>query len=374
MIRVVPVTNKKELAAFIDFPHDLYDGDVNYVPELFIAQRDLLSPGKHPFHDHSNLQAFLAFDDKQQIVGRIAAIQNNNHNSFNNTNDGFFGFFDCVNEQTVANALLDTAKNWIVNKGHTKMIGPVNPSTNEPVGLLVEGFNMPPVAMMTYNKPYYVSLIEHYGLTKLTDLYAYDIRTDTVSDRAVQLKDALLKRLKQKGITIRPINLKDYKKEVSEVREIYNSAWDKNLGFVPMTEKEFNYLAKDLKMILDADFCLVAEHEGKMIGFALAIPDVNQIQKKIKKGRLLPFGIFKLLFGLKKIDYVRIITLGVVEPYRKMGIEACFYAEIILNAARKKIKGGEASWILEKNELMNKAMENINGKIYKTYRIYEKAV
>ncbi len=374
MIRVVPVTNKKELAAFIDFPHELYEGDSNYVPELFIAQQDLLTPGKHPFHDHSNLQAFLAFNDKNKIVGRIAAIQNNNHNSFNNTNDGFFGFFDCVNDQSIANALLDTAKDWIVKKGHTNMIGPVNPSTNEPVGLLVDGFNMPPVAMMTYNKPYYVSLIEQFGLTKLTDLYAYDIRTDTVSDRAVQLKEALLKRLKQKGITIRPINLKDYKKEVGQVREIYNSAWDKNLGFVPMTEKEFNYLAKDLKMILDADFCLVAEHKGKMVGFALAIPDVNQIQKKIKKGRLLPFGIFKLLFGLKKIDYVRIITLGVIEPYRKMGIEACFYAEIIQNAAKKKIKGGEASWILEKNELMNKAMENINGKIYKTYRIYEKAV
>ncbi len=148
-----------------------------------------------------------------------------------------------------------------------------------------------------------------------------------------------------------------------------SAAWDKNLGFVPMTEKEFNYLAKDLKMILDKDFCLVAEHKGEMIGFALAVPDVNQIQKKIKRGRLLPFGLFQLLLGLKKIDYVRIITLGVTVPYRKLGIEACFYAEIIENAAKKKITGGEASWILESNEMMNKAMENINGKIYKTYRL-----
>ena len=374
MIRVEPVKTKKELAAFIDFPHELYEGDPNYVPELFIAQRDLLTPGKHPFHDHSSLQAFLAYDENNKLKGRIAAIENKNHNSFNKANDGFFGFFDCVDDKTVATALLDKAKEWLTAKGLSTMIGPVNPSTNEPVGLLVNGFDKPPVAMMTYNKPYYVQLIEQYGFKKLTDLYAYDIRTNTVSDRAVQLKEALLKRLQQKGVTIRPINMKDYKNEVNKVRQIYNSAWDKNLGFVPMTEKEFNYLAKDLKMILDKDFCLVAEHEGKMIGFALAIPDVNQIQKKIKKGRLLPFGIFKLLLGLKKIDYVRIITLGVIEGYRKMGIEACFYAEIIQNAAKKKIQGGEASWILENNELMNKAMENINGKIYKTYRLYEKAI
>lgn len=373
MIKVQPVSDKKQLATFIDFPHDLYKGDSNYVPELFIAQRDLLSPGKHPFHIHSSLQCFIAYKDNK-VVGRIAAIQNNNHNSFNKTNDGFFGFFDCINDSQVSKALLDEANKWVKAKGHANMIGPVNPSTNEPVGLLVNGFDKPPVAMMTYNKPYYVELIEQYGFQKLTDLYAYDIKTNTVSDRTVKLQEVLLKRLKQRGVTIRSINLKDFKNEVGKVRDIYNQAWDKNLGFVPMTEAEFNYLAKDLKMILDKDFCLLAEHEGKTVGFALAVPDVNQIQKKISKGRLFPTGIFKLLFGLKKINYVRIITLGVIEDYRKMGIEACFYAEIIKNAARKNITGGEASWILENNEMMNKAMENINGKIYKTYRIYQKAI
>ena len=374
MIKVSPVTNKKELAAFIDFPHDLFQGDPNYVPEIFIGQRDLLTPGKHPFHEHSSLQAFLAYDDNNKIVGRIAAILNRNHNSFNHANDGFFGFFDCIDDQTVAKALFEAARNWLKEKKVDTMIGPVNPSTNETVGLLVDGFAEPPVAMMTYNKPYYISLVEKNGFAKKVDLFAYDIRTDTVSDRAVKLKDSLLKRLQQKGVTIRPINVKDFKREVEQVRQIYNSAWDKNLGFVPMTEKEFNYLAKDLKMILDPDFCLVAEHEGKMIGFALAIPDINQVQKSVKKGRLFPTGILKLLFGRKKINYVRIITLGVVEGYRKMGIEACFYATIIQKAGEKKIKGGEASWILENNEMMNKAMENINGKVYKTYRIYEKAI
>lgn len=374
MINVVPVSTKKQLATFIDFPHDLFADDPNYVPELFIAQRDVLTPGKHPFHEHSSLQCFLAIDENKKIKGRIAAILNRNHNSFNHANDGFFGFFDCVNDTTVAKALFEEATKWLKAKGVASIIGPANPSTNETVGLLIDGFDRPPVAMMTYNKPYYSKLIEEQGLRKKVDLFAYELTQDTVSDRAVKLQEAIQKRLEQKHVTIRPINVKDFKNEVSKVREIYNSAWDKNLGFVPMTEKEFNYLAKDLKMILDPDFCLVAEHEGKMVGFALAVPDINQVQIKIKKGRLLPTGIFKLLFGRKKINYVRIITLGVIEAYRKMGIEACFYARIIKTGAEKGINAGEASWILETNEMMNKGLQNINGKVYKTYRIYEKAI
>lgn len=374
MIKVVPVTSKKQLATFIDFPHDLYADDPNYVPELHIAQKDILTPGKHPFHEHSSLQCFLAIDEKGKIHGRIAAIANNNHNKYNQANDGFFGFFDCYNNKSVAKALFDEAEKWLKEKGFSTMIGPVNPSTNETVGTLIDGFDKPPVAMMTYNYDYYPKLIEENGLNKKVDLFAYDIQYATVSDRAIKLQDALLKRLEQKKITIRPINVKAFKTEVDAVRKIYNSAWDKNLGFVPMTEKEFNYMAKDLKLVLDPDFCLVAEHEGKMVGFALALPDINQVLIKVPRGRLLPTGIFKLLFGRKKINYFRIITLGVIEEYRRLGIEACFYASIIKAAGRKNVKGGEGSWILETNEMMNKGLQNINGKIYKTYRIYEKAI
>ncbi|WP_153797985.1 hypothetical protein [Foetidibacter luteolus] len=371
MIRVEPVQTKKQLARFIDFPHELYKDDENYVPELFIAQRDLLTPGKHPFHEHSSVEKFLAWDG-DILKGRIAAILNNNHNQFNNTKDGFFGFFDCVNDENVSSALFETAENWLKAKGADTVIGPVNPSTNEPLGMLIEGYHRPPRAMMTYNKPYYNTLTEKYGFTKKIDLLAWDLETATVSQRSLKLLDTLTERLNRKGIVIRAINMKDFKNEVVKVREIYNAAWDKNTGFVPMTTNEFNYLAKDLKLVLDPDFCLVAEKDGQLIGFALGIPDVNQLQRKIKKGRLLPFGIFKLLFGLKKIDFVRVLALGVLEPYRKMGIEACFYATIIKKAAAKKIKGGEASWILETNTLMNSGIESINGKITSKYRIYEK--
>lgn len=373
MIQVRPVSSKKELAAFIDFPHDLYKGDSNYVPELHIAQRDLLSPGKHPFFDHSQVQLFLAYDNGV-IKGRIAAIMNGNHNQFKNTKDGFFGFFDAVNDEQVAKQLVNEAAKWLKEKGALTMVGPVNHSTNEPCGLLVEGYNRPPVAMMTYNKPYYSDLLAAAGFKKQTDLLAYDLPTSTVDKRTIQLKDALLKRLKNNGITIRNVNLKDFKNDVGKILEVYNTAWAENTGFVPMTEKEFRYQAKDMKMILDKDFCLLAEHNGKVIGFALAIPDINQVLIKIKRGRLLPTGIFKLLLGLKKIDYVRVLALGVVSEYRKMGIEACFYAEIIEKAAAKKIRGGEASWILEHNELMNNGLKKLNATVYKRYRILEKAL
>jgi GNAT superfamily N-acetyltransferase len=373
MRQIKKVVTKRDLADFIDFPHALYSGDANYVPELHIAQRDLLTPGKHPFHEHSSMQLFVALDGNK-IVGRIAAILNNNHNQYKNTKDGFFGFFDVENDAATAALLFEAATQWLKEQQVNKIIGPVNPSTNEACGLLVDGFDRPPVAMMTYNKPYYATLVENNGFKKSTDLLAYYLPTNTVDKRTLQLKQTLLNRLKNNGITIRNINLKDFKNEVLKVLSVYNEAWAENTGFVPMTDDEFKYLAKDLKMILDKDFCMLAEHHGKVIGFALAIPDVNQIQIKIKRGRLLPTGLFKLLFGLKKIDVVRVLALGVVADYRKAGIEACFYSEIIEKAIAKNIKGGEASWILEHNEMMNNGLKKLNASVYKTYRLYEKAI
>jgi GNAT superfamily N-acetyltransferase len=371
MTGIVNVYTKKQLKTFIDFPHELYKGDHNYVPELFIAQRDLLTPGKHPFHEHSKMQLFLYYKD-QAVCGRIAAILNNNHNRFNNTTDGFFGFFECINDLEAASALFNVAEQWLKEQGATTIIGPVNPSTNEPCGLLIEGFDNPPLAMMTYNKPYYTSLMNMLALKKKVDLLAYDISRETVGNRPLLLEERLLKRLRQKQITIRPVNKKDLANEAAKVREVYNSAWDKNLGFVPMTDKEFSYLAKDLKMVLDEELCLIAEHNGRQIGFALAIPDINQILIKVRRGRLLPTGIFKLLFNMKKINRIRVLALGVNKEYRKLGIEACFYAAITKRVDARRMKGAEASWILEHNEMMNKGIESMNGRVYKRYRIYEK--
>jgi len=372
MINVIPVSSQKELAAFIDFPHDLYKDDPNYVPELFIAQRDLLT--KHPFHKHNKLQAFLAYDG-DKIVGRIAAILNNAHNEFNHRNDGFFGFFDAIDSDEVAKVLFDTVTTWLKEKGvGQKIIGPVNFSTNEACGVLVQGFDSPPVLMMTYNRPYYSSLIEKQGYHKQVDLIAWYWRDKAFNDRSLKLLDALLARLQRKNIVIRKVNLKDFKNETVKLREVYNAAWDKNTGFVPLSDEEFDYLAKDLKLILNPNYCYIAEDEGKLVGFGIALPDYNQIFKTIKRGRLLPTGIFKLLFGKKKITRIRVYALGVIEGYRKLGIEACIYALIIKQYLHDGLTSAEAGWTLENNTMMNSAIEAIGGDPYKKYRLYEKDI
>lgn len=373
MITIIPVETKKQRAEFIDFPHDLYLGDPNYVPELFIAQRDLLDVEKHPFYKHSSIQLFLAYNEGK-IEGRIAAIWNNNHNAFNKVNEGQFGYFDCVDNQEVANALFTAALSWIKAKGGDNVVGPINLSTNETCGLLVDGFNRPPMAMMPYNYAYYADLIINSGFEKKIDLYAYEVRTETANMRSVQLLDKLEERLNRSGIRLRTINLKDFKSESAKIRKVYNKAWDKNLGFVPMTDDEFDYIAKDLKMIVDPRFCIIAEKGEDIVGFAVGIPNVNEIQINIKRGRLLPTGIFKLLFGKKNIKSLRVLMLGVLEEYRKLGIEACLYGRIIKNAKPAGIQRAECSWMLETNYLMNHAIEQINGELYKRYRIYEKAI
>ncbi len=375
MIEIIPIKSSgKELRLFIEYPHELYKDDVNYVPELFMTQKQLLSPHKHPFYKHGRIQLFLARKDGH-IAGRIAAIINGNHNIFNEANDGFFGFFDCGDDQHVANQLLDAAAEWLRQQGAQTIIGPVNPSTNEPCGLLIKGFDSPPMVQMTYNKPYYATLLENWGLAKKVDLWAHALYATDLGDKPVRLYDALIQRLAVKGVTIRNIDLgKNFEKDLASFGKVYNDAWDRNMGFVPLTEEEFRFMGKDMKLVADPDLCLVAEHKGEVIGVALCMPDINQVLKKIRKGRLFPFGVFKFLLGRKKINAIRIMALGVLEPYRKMGIEACFYAGIMKRGLDKGMKMAEASWILEHNDMMNRAIEHMHGVVYKIYRIYEKPI
>lgn len=370
MLNLVTVTHKKDLKRFIDFPHTLYKGDKNYVPELFIAQRDMLTKGKHPSLKHIELQLFLV-EKNSRVVGRIAAIHNKNHNKFTGDNNGFFGFFDAVDDYDIAKILLNTASEWLLNRKLSGMLGPVNYSTNDPCGLLINGFELPPQVMMTYNKRYYQNFLEKYGLEKKMDLFSYWFNTNTIPVRIIKLAKNIEQRLSRNGITIRTINLKNFKEEVKSIKKIYNEAWDKNWGFVPFTDEEFDYVAKDMKLILDKDFVFVAEKNNQVIGFTLALPNINEIQIGVEKGRLLPSGIFKLLFNKSKITSLRVITLGVLNDYRMLGIEACFYTRITEEAARKGYRGAEASWILENNEMMNRELQNIGSQVYKIHRLYQ---
>lgn len=372
-LKLVQVIDKKGKKAFVNFPHDLYAKDPNYVPEIFMGQMDILDEKKYPFFDYGTAQLWLAYKD-DKVVGRIAAIDNTNYNNHFKTRTGFFGFFDCINDKSIAHALLDKAKLYASERDFNKIIGPTNYSTNETAGTLIDGFHEPPKLMMTYNASYYQELLESYGLGKEMDLYAYLLPVESVSQKSLRLAEAFEDRLNRKGITIRKFRKKDIIQEAEGMMEIYNHAWDDNWGFVPFTKAEFEFLRNDLKMLVDEDFTYVAEKDGKMIGFSLTLPDINEILIKNKRGKLFPLGIFRLLLGKKKTNWVRVIALGVLPEYRKLGVEAIFFAKNIAEAKKRGIKGGEASWVLESNKEMVNAAERMNGIRYKTYRLFSKMI
>ncbi len=367
------VKTRKELKSFIDFPHELYRSDKNYVPELYMAQKEMFDKKKYPFYQYGDAIPYLAFKN-ENIVGRICAISNKRYNEFHNSNLGFFGFFDCINDREVSDALLHQVQKYHHTLGYQEMMGPTNFTTNETAGTLIDGFHEPSKIMLTYNHQYYGTLLEAYGLQKEMDLYAYMIYTDKVSDKSLRLAGLLEDRLARQGIHIRNLNLKDFKKETALLKQVYNEAWENNWGFVPFTDSEFEHLADGLKMLADEKFAYIAEHRGKPVGFGISLPNIHEITINFKKGRLLPFNIFKLLLRKKKVKTVRILALGIIEEYRKKGIEAIFFAKNIEEARKRKLLGGEASWILESNQDMVAAAEKLNGERYKTYRIYKKSI
>ena len=364
---IVPVRDKRGLHLFIEFPYSLYRGDPYFVPQLRIAQKELFDQNKHPFYAHAEMQCFLALRDGRP-VGRVAAIRDRNYIEFHQEQAGFFGFFECVDEQAVATGLLEAARTWLLERGAQVIRGPVNPSTNYECGVLVEGFDSSPMVMMSYNPAYYDALIQGAGLRKAKDLYAYLAPTEGAPmERFLRVAD---RSSKANGIHIRSINMKVFEEDVELVWSVYNSAWSRNWGFVPVTRDEFLFMAHDMKAILEPGLVLLGEVRGKVVGFALGLPDVNQALKHAN-GRLFPLGLLKILYHKRSIRSMRVLTLGVVEEYRTAGVAAGFYAELFRQAVRLGYRDCEASWILEDNTLMNRSAEALGGKRYKTYRIYE---
>jgi GNAT superfamily N-acetyltransferase len=370
-LEIVEVTFEKGIKEFIDFPHVLYKDDPMYVPEIYIGQHDMFNQKKFPFHFENQVKYFLAIREGK-VVGRIAAIDNRRYNAHHKCMYGFFGFFDFIDDLAVSKELLCKACEYARDNGYLNIMGPTNFTTNDTAGVLVDGFDDPPKIMMTYNQPYYQHHYENFGMVKEMDLFAYMIYASKVSDKALRLSYAIEQRLLSRGITIRNVNLKNLNEEAIKLREIYNKAWINNWGFVPFTDAEFEYLKNDLKMIVDEKFAFFAEKDGQAIGFGLTLPNLNEILIKNKRGRLFPFGILRLLFNKKSIKTVRVLALGVIEEYRKMGIEALFFAKNIAESKKRNLIGGEASWILESNEPMVAAAENLGGERYKTYRLYAK--
>ncbi|MCL4512278.1 MAG: hypothetical protein M1470_14655 [Bacteroidetes bacterium] len=367
-ISVEPVRTKKDLMTFIKLPWKIYEKDPYWVPPLLMDRKKLLDTKKNPFYKHSEIELFLAKKDGE-IVGRNAAIINHNHNKFHEEEIGFFGFFESINDQQVANALFDASKDWIKKKGFPAMRGPMNPSTNDEVGLLVEGFDSSPIMLMTYNPKYYLNLYDNYGLEKEKDLFAYHVNADKVfTDKLERVARMVTHR---EGVTFRSINMKELKKEIQLVKEVYNEAWSKNWGFVPMTDEEFDFLAEDLKQVVEPDLAIFAEVKGKPVGFALSLPDINYALKFNKKGHLLP-GVYHLLTKKKQIHWIRIMVLGVIHSYQQTGIAAVLFYETGKRAVKHGYPDGEASWVLEDNLMMNRSAELLNATKYKTYRVYKK--
>lgn len=357
---------------FIKFPWEIYKGNPYWVPPLIFDVRKNLDPNKNPFFKHAEVQLFLAEKDGK-IAGRIAAIKNDNHNDFHKDKAGFFGFYETIDDEDVSDLLLDTACEWVKEKGLNEILGPVNPSTNDECGLLVDGFDSSPVFLMPYNLKHYQTKIENFGFEKANDLYAYYIPSKVINDpkimtRLERMSDLIKKR---SDVTTYNINMKDLNNEVRKIEEIYNSAWESNWGFVPITTAEFDYMADSLKMVVDPDLVMFAEVAGKPAGFTLSLPDFNQVLKKMN-GRLLPFGFLKILTGKKKIDFLRVIIMGVKPEYQKKAIDSVFYLETIKMGNKNGYTGAEISWVLEDNMPMRMTAEKLGAHIYKTYRIYKK--
>lgn len=367
---ILPVRTVNERRAFIRLPWSVYRGDPNWVPPLLQDMRIMLDPRKHPFHRHSDVQLFLALRGGRP-VGRIAAIHNRNHVEFHGEPVGFFGFFETIDDQRVAEALFSAAGDWLASRGLETMRGPTSFSTNEEAGLLVEGFDSPPVVMMTYNPPYYVRLFESAGFRASQTVVAYFLH----SEQPPEYLERVVRRIQQRTrVTVRGIRMKEFDREVERIRSVYNSAWERNWGFVPMTEAEFEHMAADMKQVVDPDLALIAETpEGEPVGFALALPDMNEALKHAN-GRLLPFGLLRILWHARKIHRLRVLTLGLVPEYRGRGLDAVLYHRVFSVGNSKGFDEGEFSWVLEDNEAMRKPLDRMGARVYKRYRFYDRSL
>jgi len=373
-IEITQVASKAERDVFIKFPWRIYKGDPAWVPPLLLERKEFLDQKKHPFFEHGAAALFLARSGGK-IVGRIMASDDPNYNAFHQSSVGCFGLFECVNDPAVAAALFEAATNWLRATGRDEIMGPIDYSTNYVCGLLVEGFDFPPTLLTAHNPPYYPALIEGLGFNKVIDFYAWWFSEPARA--ATRLRRLAASLRKRDAATIRQGNLKNFRTEAGRLREIYNDAWKENWGFVPFTEKEFEFMAKELKQLVVPEFTLIAEVGDEPVGFILCVPDINVAFRKIN-GRLtsygLPIGLAKLLYHKSRIRTARLIALGVKPKYRRGGIAEMLVLRIIEDAMIKRGFTGELSMTLEDNHLINRFLAAIGAKKYKTYRIYRRRI
>jgi len=371
-VQVREVRSRKQRNQFVRFPFSIYAGDSNWSPPLFLEVKAFLDRKKHPFYKHGEATQYLAYRDGK-VVGRILVSDDPNYNSEHLTNQGCFGMFECIDDQRVANSLLNAAADWLRRRGRTEMMGPIDYSTNYPCGLLIEGFDTPQRVMMNHNPAYYARLFESWRLWKAKDLYAwwFDDSSDMLSQWARRAE-----RLAERGsVKVRPVRLDDFEADVQRCLNVYNESWEKSWGFVKMTEAEFRDMAKHLKQFAVPELVQLAEVDGKPVGFCVTLPDFNEATRPLK-GKLttwgLPIGLCRLLVNMRRIKTARMAVLGVLPEYRRRGVTELFILKALDHGANKiGYTGAELGWTLEDNELINRTIEKVGGKKYKTFRIYE---
>jgi hypothetical protein len=373
-LEILPVERNRRLSEFIDVPWRIpaIKNHPAWVPPLRMMVKDLVDTKADPFYRRAERQLWVAYRNGVP-VGRIGAIENRAHNEFHGDRVGFFGFFESTDEAEVARRLFDVAAGWLQRRGLTAMRGPVNPSTNHDCGVLIEGFDEHPVFLTSWNPPYYDALIKGAGLDAAKDLVGYWLPYGEAGFQVPPRVEALAMRAKERAkLTFRDIDAKRYWDEVELCWQIYNSAWERNWGFVPMTRDEFMFQAKGLKPLLIPQFAFLAEINGEPAGFMLCVPDFNQIFKRIPNGRLFPFGFLKILTGKSRLKTGRIMALGIKEQYRSGSILPVFMHESLRRAVAYGSTGAEASWILEENAAMRQPIDAWGGRVYRKWRIYER--
>jgi GNAT superfamily N-acetyltransferase len=376
-LTISTVETQDDLMAFITFPWKVYQDNPYWVPPLISERIAFLDPNHNPFFQHAKATYYLA-RRAGKVVGTIAASTNELYNEFQGTNVGFFGFFEVLEDREAAEVLLQTAVDWVREAGHDSIIGPAQFSTNDEVGLLVDGFDDTPRILMTYNPPYYQTFIEEAGFQKAMDLWAYalDIENfrENMPEKLIRVTEKVMER---KNFVVRKIRMSEFNQEVERIKPIYNKSWERNWGFVPMTDPEFEKLAKDLKPFLDPNVVIFVEQDGEAIGFGLSLPDLCKPLRLAypRPGENETITMIKLAWHWKvrrQVDWLRVFALGVLPEYRGTGVDALMYIETAKEAIKRGYKWAEMSWILENNEMMNRSIKLLGGKIYKTYRMYEK--
>ncbi|MEI8210998.1 MAG: N-acetyltransferase [Planctomycetota bacterium] len=369
---VTPVENKRDRREFMELIWRLYRNDPNWIPPIRMNQEELVGFRPHPFYENGKCRAFLARKDGN-VVGRIVGIINGGHIARYKEQRGFFGFFECIDDSSAANALFQAAGQFLKAEGMTDVRGPCNPSLNYEIGTLIDGFDTPPTFMMTYNPPYHDRLIQGFGFEKVQDLFAYDANMDMLKTIDPKISQMCAQVQERFNVTVRPASRRHFSREVQLFLGIYNRALQGTWGFVPLTDAECKALGTSLKMLIDPSVTSIVEVNGEAVGVGLGLPDYNPIIKKID-GKLFPFGFLSILFGRKKIKKIRLVSTNVVPEWQRWGLGLVLLNRMLPDCMARGITDAEFSWVLESNHLSRGSLERGGLTPSKTYRLYDRSL